>query len=1192
MLPGKKTEMSNPELPGYELLERLPGVGVWNVFKARQLSLNRMVIVKFLPAALLEDEGDSKPFIFETRRVALIKHPNIAQIYDFGRTGGHYFSVIEFVDGFSLAAWINKARFLPSHTALLVTEGVAKALAFAWDKAGVTHGAIKPSNVLVDADGTIKVTDFGLSATMRMIRQKESGMPAGAQPSFLNYTAPEHRGGRAEADCRGDIYALGALLYHMISGQVPPLDAPAGAEPDALAVAPDVPPEAVRLIRKFMAQDRENRPGDWKDTLQDILRVKSGNQPYGNPPPGTEAPAAAPAAAPPKLSTVSVIVKAEPMVTAAPADKAAYARLAAKAAAVFMAALGRQWSRLLQQSRIQAFLIAAAAALIGLLLFYPQIKTFLAAQIMPRTPHARKSVPRTPSQTPAQDGAPPDAHRPDAGEPGRQTGELAPHPGSARENPEAEDNLRLSEILAWARDNPDKPRDAIGKFEELAGRTPPTRASRLAAGEADRLRSQLEQDIVAEIRVQAQALAAQGRFNDAADLCRKYQGPLAGETAEARAKLAESFLEEERTLARNKQREAEQAERQFAGAIAAAVERLLSDEAEEALKLAETAGAMPAAEPRRAELQAFASAISAAGTLEEYVLRSFRNNLNREITLELSGGPEALVITNVAGSALQCEKVTKVGSGEIRQPRNIAFKELALSETARRIPRANPEQDALLAGILCHKAGNLAKAAQYFEKTGPLLAPVLAEYVRTYAARRSERDAEDTLIRIFRAANIALEEGPFSTPEAMAALGRRKLAPLEARLLAQQAAAYRARYGRTEFAQRAEPVLLAMSSAAPAETPAKDAAPAAGAGAKSFDAAIEETPSDIVESFHIRFSDLNPDVTRGQVSIESDDAGAVTGVEIVSPRLKDIAPLAAFSNLTKLAATGAGSANLLGMVVPAPLKDLSPVAGRRIQDLNIGYTRVKDLSPLRGMPIKNLNIQFTLVEDISPLKGMPLETLNMDGTDVRNFEPLSGAPLHRLSLNRTLMFDASPLRNLPLMELSLRRTRITHITGLQGMRLTHLDLSHTKVHNLGPLKGMPLQRLIMDGVPASDLMPLAGSRLATLSAASSDVKDLSALRGMPLTALNLESTGVSDLSPLSGLPLESLNLRNKVRDLAPLRGMPLRTLDIRQTDVKSLSPIRNLPIEELFVDNPEAFKDDLDGMPENMTINPKPGERN
>ena len=157
--------MNNPELPGYDLLEKLPSGGVWNVFKARQLSLNRMVIVKFLSASLLEDGDDSKPFIFETRRVALLKHPNIVQIYDFGKNGDNYFSVLEFVDGYSLAAWIRKARTSPSHTALLVTEGVAKALAYAWDKAGATHGALKPNNVLIDSDGTIKVTDFGLSGT-------------------------------------------------------------------------------------------------------------------------------------------------------------------------------------------------------------------------------------------------------------------------------------------------------------------------------------------------------------------------------------------------------------------------------------------------------------------------------------------------------------------------------------------------------------------------------------------------------------------------------------------------------------------------------------------------------------------------------------------------------------------------------------------------------------------------------------------------------------------------------------------------------------------------------------------------------------------------------------------------------------------------------------------------------------------
>lgn len=1158
--------MSNPELPGYELLERLSGKSVWNVFKARQLSLNRMVVVKFLPAALLGDEGENKPFISETRRVALIKHPNIVQIYDFGRTGDHYFSVIEFVDGYSLATWLNKVTALPSHTALLVTEGVAKALAFAWDKAGATHGAIKPNNILVDADGIIKVTDFGLNVTMRLIQKKQSGAPAPAAPLFLNYTAPEHRIEAADADCRVDIYALGALLYHMVCGQPPPADTPSDCGPNAQAVKPGVPVETVRLIQKFMAPNREHRPRDWGEALQDILRVKSGNSPFGNFPQNAEQPASAMAAVPPKRRTVSVIVKAKPKVAKRPS----------KAPGALMAGLSRLWSSMLAQRQLHAFLIVIAALAIGWLLFHSSTQERVSPQPSPRRPPPQRASP---------DAAPPLARTPSA-----PPAERTSPPEAAGKYTELDNRSRLDEILQWGRDNPDKPDKKMAMLAELARRRPQTPSSIRAAGEADRMRKQLIEETVAEVRAMAQALAAENRFEEAANLCRNYRGPLAEETAEARAELADSFIEEEKTRDRNRQTAAEQADRQFRNTVAAAVDQLMSDNAPEALKLVEAAGAMPAAEPHRAELKAFESSITMAGMMEEAVLRSFLSSLNRNVRLELAGGVESLIITNVAEKTLYCDKVIRVGGGEIRVPRNIAFNELALPEIVRRIPRTDPAQAALLIGMFYLQAGDEAQAARHFAGTGAFLAPILDEYLKSSGAKRAERNAEETLIQVFRSANIILEEGPFSVPEALSAIARRQFTPREALSLAQQASAYRARHGQTLFAQRAEPVLKAMDETRRGAVAAGDSTPTPGGGTESSGAG--ETPPDATESFHARFEKLNPNVTRWQVQLESDSSGNVTGVEIVSSRLKDLSPLAVFSNLTKLTASGSGALNMPGMVVDAPLKDLSPIAGARLEELDIGHTMVRDLSPLRGMPIRNLNIQFTAAEDISPLKGMPLVSLNMDGVSVRNFEALVGAPLQQLSLNSVQIYDVSPLKKLPLTQLSLRDTRVPHITGLQGMRLTHLDLSRSKVGSLEPLRNMPLAQLFIDGTPVSDLRPLAGAQLATLSAASSKVKDLSPLRGMPLTKLNLESTEVSDLTPLAGAPLEWLNLNNtKVRDLSPLRNSRLKTLSIQGTEVKTLSPIRSLPIEELFVDDPAAFKDDLDGMQQGMLVNPKPGDK-
>lgn len=1170
--------MNKPELPGYDLLEHLPSGGVWNVFKARQLSLNRMVIVKFLSTSLLEDEDDSKSFIFETRRVALIKHPNIVQIYDFGKTSDNYFSVVEFVDGYSLATWLNKTKALPSHTALLVAEGVAKALSYAWDKAGATHGALKPNNILVDADGTIKVTDFGLSATMRLIRKKGAHDSAHSRPLLLNYTAPEQRTGPGDADCRVDLYALGALLYHMSCGKMP---APETAEPlahfgpDARAVKPELPMEVVRLIQKLMAPDREHRPKDWGETLQDIIRVKSGNSPSGNFPADTIQPAASSSIVPPKRRTVSVIVKTEAPPKAAAAKAAAFAQIALKIAALILKGLGRLWARLLQQRSLQGFLIAAATLIIVILLFFPHIKEFLTVQSQPDTDNSQSS---------------PASAQTDSRPPAPASNKQTPAPAQATALPEN----AFSEALAWARNNPDKMQEAISKFDDLAKRTPPTRTSELAAGEAQRLRTQMAQEVVAELRVQAQTLAAKGHFAEAADLCINYQGPLAEATATARTQLADTFREEAKTLEENRKKAAEQAEKKFNDAIVSAVALLMTDKNHEALKVVEQAGAMPGTERLRLDIQAFASAISAAAGMETTVLRSFQNTCNRQTTVSLLKGQESLIITNITDTELQGMQITRLGDGEIRKPRNIAFKELALTEIIDRVSKAHPVHSFLLSGLVCYKAGNITQAGTYFEKTGPLLAPVLSDYLKTLESKRLESEAEETLVKILKAINITLEEGPFSTHEALNALNKRKFNPREAGTLAKYAETYRNRYGQTMFAKKAEPVINAISdinkiqeNPAPDSTPAPDEKSAQNS-TQRFEATIEETPADISESFQNRFTDLNPGITRWQINMESDESGIVTALEIRSSRLKDLAPLAAFSNLTRLVASGTGNDDLLGMVVPAPLKDLSPIAGCPIQDLNIGYTRIKDLSPLKGMPINNLNIQFTLVEDISSLKGMPLNSLNMDGTDVRNFEPLSGAPLHQLSLNRALILDVSPLKNLPLTSLQLRRTRITYINGLQGMRLTHLDLSHTKIQNLGPLRGMPLQQLIIEGVPVSDLSPLAGMQLTELFAGSSEVKDLSALRGMPLTTLNLEFTSVSDLSPIAGLPLETLNLRNtKVRDLGPLRGMPLRRLDIRQTDIKTLAPIRNLPIEELFLDKPENFKQDLDDMTQIKQLNEK-----
>lgn len=280
--------MSSPVIPGYEILGKIAEGGMATVYKARQISLDRLVALKVLNKGLIERESDVERFRVEAQSAAKLRHPGLCQIYDAGDVGGTVYYAMEYVSGFSVGQLLDRKGELPERQGLLIAAGVARILDALWEKNRAIHCDIKPDNVLIDNDGTIRVTDFGVARFIgEMAHQLDSDYIVGTP----NYVSPEQAQGLEDLDCRTDIYALGATLYHMLTGLMPfsNLEGDAALQghctdflTDPQVLNPSISIEASCLLDKLMVKDRASRYAGWKPVLDDLEEVRTGHFPRGD----------------------------------------------------------------------------------------------------------------------------------------------------------------------------------------------------------------------------------------------------------------------------------------------------------------------------------------------------------------------------------------------------------------------------------------------------------------------------------------------------------------------------------------------------------------------------------------------------------------------------------------------------------------------------------------------------------------------------------------------------------------------------------------------------------------------------------------------------------------------------------------------------------------------------------------------
>ncbi len=248
----------------YEVLGLL-GVGAMGaVYKVRDLELDEMVALKMLRRELADSPSALERFRREVKLARRVTHPNVARTFDLGEEGGERFLTMELVQGESLAALLDRERRLPLSRVIEIVGPICAGLAAA-HAAGVVHRDLKPGNVLLATDDRVVITDFGIARAEDPGAAKRTAAPVGT-PAYM---APEQVEALPDVDHRADLYALGAMMFELLTGRLPwegesvyavvamRLTQP---PPDPRVFRPELPEAAALLVMRCMATQREDRP--------------------------------------------------------------------------------------------------------------------------------------------------------------------------------------------------------------------------------------------------------------------------------------------------------------------------------------------------------------------------------------------------------------------------------------------------------------------------------------------------------------------------------------------------------------------------------------------------------------------------------------------------------------------------------------------------------------------------------------------------------------------------------------------------------------------------------------------------------------------------------------------------------------------------------------------------------------------
>lgn len=273
------------QIPGYELLEKLGRGSMGTVYKARQLSMNRLVAIKMLHPKLAADLDLLQRLVREAHLAAKLSHNNIVQAFDVGSAGNLHYFVMEYVEGTTIKQELEKGKRFTEREAVDIALQIAQALQHAHSR-GLIHRDVKPANIIVTREGIAKLADLGMARETadEELARAEKGMTIGTP----YYIATEQILAKEDIDARADIYSLGATLYHMVTGQPPfpgdKIDVVLHGHLHQELIPPDHHNLSLssgfgEVVEFMMAKDRRQRYRSAEDLIIDLECLLKGDPP-------------------------------------------------------------------------------------------------------------------------------------------------------------------------------------------------------------------------------------------------------------------------------------------------------------------------------------------------------------------------------------------------------------------------------------------------------------------------------------------------------------------------------------------------------------------------------------------------------------------------------------------------------------------------------------------------------------------------------------------------------------------------------------------------------------------------------------------------------------------------------------------------------------------------------------------------
>ena len=278
---GKPSEKIEEKIGHFKILSKIGKGGMGDIFKALQEPLNRIVALKVLPPQLSRDDEFAKRFEIEAKAISLLQHQNIVSIYEYGEEDGLRYFAMQFVDGTDLGRYIADNKMLPVQEIIDLAKQICRGLRYAHAN-NIIHRDIKPQNILLEKNGEVRISDFGIAKIFASTGITMTGSAVGTP----EYMSPEQAQGK-KLDVQTDIYSLGILMYEMLTRRPPFM----GNNPMAVAYKQvhelPVPPSARRkdtpkrlelIILKAMKKDKRDRYATIEDMLDHLDSVDLGEK--------------------------------------------------------------------------------------------------------------------------------------------------------------------------------------------------------------------------------------------------------------------------------------------------------------------------------------------------------------------------------------------------------------------------------------------------------------------------------------------------------------------------------------------------------------------------------------------------------------------------------------------------------------------------------------------------------------------------------------------------------------------------------------------------------------------------------------------------------------------------------------------------------------------------------------------------